>query len=830
MKKILSVAALLAVIGVSLAGCDTTTSSTTSNSGTSSATTTTSETPQPDPVVTAFAVNTSVGEGASVTIVSEPNEDNKFEAGTSVEFSITLANELVELVNVTVSDTNLVKLENGNYSFIMPNKDTTITVTTASLGDGSLLEVSDVKQEDVPTNIEGVETALTRASAVEGTYLKSAVLDSTYDYDYDAITHFEIEAGRNNILLMHGYTKSSLTSSINEYENIQRGLYDEGHYYEISSSVSYSTYNVEPSFSLVVEDPQLEEGESLPSLPSGQIYASEASQLVSSYGLADLVLSEFFEDGGFGYYWTDLTVNSTLSQDRKNYTVTVDADYVNYSDEYTNPVMELNFDGDGFLNYVHLTVSEYGEGVFNSELGELEEGAEPIDVTHFNIDAVRGYKDIAEPFFNPTDYAASNYDVDVYMTVEGSSAALVEDATVEVGSSLTFSYTVKDHHPWVAGGTLIGASEEGFIEVSGTSVSVLKEGTFDLYFDNGLGQIKTVTLTAIAAQPHVIEFSLTNNSRIYTNEANELTVSILPQQASQDVTLTVSEDSQVQATIAEGSEAGTFTVTPISDGTLTLVATSTVNTQLSETLTLTCVTRPSVTGVTETLNTYSITGTHPNYGDIMLFTFYDDLTGGYRSSSSSGSTVGDIVEFTYVINEADLTISLTPTTTTTSSYGNRLPETISIDSNTTFSYEGGSEWSPWTINLSTTERVDLLGKELPPLTATAIEEFLVSGTFNRYYSYSYMEYTINFNTDGTGVLVSNDGYDDYYDTFTWSVDETTLAITITMDNADPSYTLVSVEVSNDLTSINVEINDGIHASDVLDIDIGEREEITVPEA
>ena len=130
MKKILSVAALLAVIGVSLAGCDTTTSSTTSNSDTSSATTTTSETPQPDPVVTAFAVNTSVGEGASVTIVSEPNEENKFEAGTSVEFTITLANELVELVNVTVSDTNLVKLENGNYSFIMPNKDTTITTVT----------------------------------------------------------------------------------------------------------------------------------------------------------------------------------------------------------------------------------------------------------------------------------------------------------------------------------------------------------------------------------------------------------------------------------------------------------------------------------------------------------------------------------------------------------------------------------------------------------------------------------------------------------------------------------------------------------------------------
>lgn len=830
MKKILSVAALLAVIGVSLAGCDTTTTSTTSNSDTSSATTTTSETPQPDPVVTAFAVNTSVGEGASVTIVSEPNEDNKFEAGTSVEFSITLANELVELVNVTVSDTNLVKLENGNYSFIMPNKDTTITVTTSSLGDGSLLEISDVKQEDVPTNIEGVEAALTRASAVEGTYLKSAVLDSTYDYDYDAITHFEIEAGRNNILLMHGYTKSSLTSTINEYENIQRGLYDEGHYYEISSSVSYSTINVEPSFSLVVEDPQLEEGQSLPSLPSGQIYASQASQLVSSYGLADLVLSEFFKDGGFGMYWDDLTVNSALSQDRKSYTVTVDADYVNYSDEYTNPVMELNFDGDGFLNYVHLTVSEYGEGVFNSELGELQEGAQPIDVTHFNIDAVRGYKDYVEPFFDPSEYAATNYDVDVFMTVEGGSASLVEDATVEVGSTLTFAYTVKDHHPWVAGGTLIGASEEGFIDIDGSTISVLKEGTFDLYFDNGLGQIKTVTLTAIAAQPHVIEFSLTNNSRIYTNEANELTVSILPQQASQDVNLTVSEDSQVQATIVEGNEAGTFTITPASDGELTLIATSSVNTQLSETLTLTCVTRPSLTGVAETLNTYSITGSHPTYHDVMLFTFYDDLTGGYRSTNASGTTVGDVVEFTYVINEADLTISLTPTSSTSSSYGNSLPETISIESNTTFSYEYGSSWSSVTINLSTTDRVDLLGKELPPLTATAIEEFLVSGTFNRYYSYSYMEYTINFNSDGTGILVSNDGNDDYYETFTWSVDETSLAVTITMDNASPSYTLVSVEVSNDLTSINVEINDGIHASDVLDIDIGEREEITVPEA
>ena len=214
----------------------------------------------------------------------------------------------------------------------------------------------------------------------------------------------------------------------------------------------------------------------------------------------------------------------------------------------------------------------------------------------------------------------------------------------------------------------------------------------------------------------------------------------------------------------------------------------------------------------------------------MLFTFYDDLTGGYRSSSSSGSTVGDVVEFTYAINEADLTISLTPTTTTTSSFGNGLPETISIESNTTFSYQYGSSWNAVTINLSTTDRVDLLGKELPPLTATAIEEFLVSGTFNRFYNYSYMEYTINFNSDGTGVLVSNDGYDDYYETFTWSVDETTLAITITMDNASPSYTLVSVEVSNDLTSISVEINDGIHESDILDIDIGEREEITVPEA
>lgn len=785
MKKVLSAVAVVALMTGALVGC----TSTESSSSMSQSSTTTSS--QPNPVVTDYAVGINKGEGVDVTLVTSAKENGLYAAGSSVEFSVVLTNDLYEIVSVSVSDTNVVKLENNNYSFVMPNKDTTITVATNSIGDGSLLNVSDVKQEDVPTSYDALKERLAYASAVEGTYMKSATLDSTYDFDTDDITHYEVVAGKNNVLMMNGYTLSSDTSTISEHLSVQRGMYDEEHYYSVTTSSSYQSLSVEPEFKLVVADPTLQEGEEAPTLDDNHIYQSQASKLVSSYGLVDLLVEEFFTNDEFGdkYSYDEVKVSSQVNSDKKTYTTTVYGTYVGYS-SYRIGEMLLTFDGDGFLNSAHYTRTEYDINDYDETLGELASDATPILDVYTNFDFVRGYKLHVEPVLDPTYYAPSNYDVRTYMKVDGVSEYLaVADGTVEAGSTLSFGFTVKDDNPWVNAPILVGGTE-GFVEVNGQEARILKEGNFELYFDNGLGEIKTVALTSTPAQPHVISTSLTNGSTIFTEQETDLAVSILPAEASQDVTVVVDESSSIQANIVDKGN-GVFGITPASVGDLSLLITSSANPELSVVLQLVASEKPDVEVVKEKLFTMSLKG-DAYYSDHTI-TFEENGRGYYQVDS------GDPISFTWTIDEVNLTIDTVfdnPSDTT----GGFSPFTnlVIVDENNLFAvaHYFGSDYD---MDLVFGDRVDFR----VPESVSEITSILTSNTLN--YSEYTDEYWVNFNSDNTGIMHVNEYGTDYYSTFTWSVDETTLEVTVTPDDDSARYNIEEVSFAS-ISSVSLSIS------------------------
>ena len=83
----------------------------------------------------------------------------------------------------------------------------------------------------------------------------------------------------------------------------------------------------------MVADPTLQEGEEAPTLDDNHMYQSQANKLVSSYGLVDLLVEEFFTNDEFGdkYSYDEVKVSSQVNSDKKTYTTTVYGTYVGYS-------------------------------------------------------------------------------------------------------------------------------------------------------------------------------------------------------------------------------------------------------------------------------------------------------------------------------------------------------------------------------------------------------------------------------------------------------------------------------------------------------------------
>lgn len=240
----------------------------------------------------------------------------------------------------------------------------------------------------------------------------------------------------------------------------------------------------------------------------------------------------------------------------------------------------------------------------------------------------------------------NNYDVVTSYQLTGQSTVVATDNVVENSGRLTFAYRQTDNKPVMFEPTLVGAKEDGFITFDEDDVYVNQEGTFTLLFDNGLGEIKEVSLTSVQPVPYSITATLPGNI-VYNGETNILTVSISPAGADQSAAVTKNESSTGDVTIQDNQD-GTFTLTGVTNGSVTLDVASTVNPEVNTSITISVENVPNRENIMSFLTTTTLHGEVSGWGSHYV-NFNSDGTGQYVCYENSK---GEIVSFTWELTEA----------------------------------------------------------------------------------------------------------------------------------------------------------------------------------
>lgn len=618
-----------------------------------------------DPVIIevdkTYALSTKPGEGTTIKLETELDAAGKLPAGSEVVFEVELTGENFELSMVRADGKELVPDAEGKYSFVMPRRDVAIETEAISLGEESIVATPDVTAEMIPTTASAVKDLLTKEKDLEGTYFQSGTY-SHFGGSYEENFSYDIVAGRNDVLHVSGYQLSSSNAAYGAPYFVERGIDETGKYYEyvkkgtLSSSTKNATETLETEDILTSED---EEG--------GGVSQEQAKSLVSSYGFADIVLGEYFNEDSSEYRdftrMDEAKITPVVAEDKKSFTVTLDGVHDTGYTLYLT-TLSLTFDGTGFLTSAQATRDSYSE--YDEETHAPNPGAEPSESETNSLTATRGYKKTIDRRIHLKDYAMHDYDVNVsYRLPNTYDSISAKDNVVENGSTLSFQIISRDDNALLVP-EVVRAEEEGFVEISytysGKEVKVLKEGTFHLVFDNGLGEEKTIELTSVKPKPTSVSGTLSSHT-VFVNSSVTLTVTIVPEMADQGVTAVVNaEKSTGEADIVETEEAGVFTVTGKKEGEVVIDLASTEDPSVTGSVTLNVKNPPDATALKETLTTKTMSGKESSsYEETYLyFNFNADGTGSFRIGSDYyGMTWEDVQSFTWSLDETTLDFTIT---------------------------------------------------------------------------------------------------------------------------------------------------------------------------
>lgn len=663
-KTLLTALCLLALTGCQTNAVSTSTSnqpnsSTSSSTATSSSKNTTSTSSDPEPVFVEvekkFVITLNAAEGTVVTLL---NSQEKYSAGSIVEFTVSVEKANLELDTVTYDGKVLLANNEGVYSFVVLNKDAEIATTVVERGSEDLLVVSDVNPEAVPQDPAALKVALENARTVESEYLSSAEYDSTYD----ETRSLKAVVGHNDVVVVEGRNLPYASSNLYSYERTERGFFN-NRLYEIEEGTTSVTFSKAATLKQVVAD----ETETL--LPN-QVKESDAKLAASTSGFIDIVLEEFFGNTNSfvptdNYGWKEITYTVEVSEDNKSYIASASAYYSSYRRFIT---FEAEFDGDNFLRRVDFDALDYGYNdveEFDVTEGEGDEavtttyhkpveGAEPTKTQKMDINFTRGYRSKVTGT-DLSSYATSNYDVLIDYRVPGeyTTYTVGEDGMIYNSAELKFTYRQAEVKPIFFLPTLIGAKEDGFITFDSYNTPVVSNvGEFTLLFDNGFGEIKEVELTSIRPAAKSMTASL-SSSTIYNGESVQVNAEITPAGADQSVTVTLKEGSTAAVELTE-NEDGIWNVKGITNGTGTLVVTSDANSDLYKEVSFTVADKPNVDAIKTFLTSKTLLGKMSGWGNHFV-NFNEDGTGQYVCYEGGQ---GDMVPFTWTLNESSITLEV----------------------------------------------------------------------------------------------------------------------------------------------------------------------------
>lgn len=632
---------LLPLVLLALTAC-TTNDTGSSNSGSSVSSDGSSE-PDIIEVTKKFELTTQAAEGSTIT-VSTTAENSEYEAGTLIEFSVTVDDANKELTSVLVNDKLIAPTSGNSYEFYMPNQDTTIKTEVLVLGDESIVTSSPVDAESVPETVQELYEVLKASKTAESLYLQNASYSSTFEESYESLDLVGT-VYNNDVVFIDGRYLQYESSDMLFYLGYEKGI-QEDRYYNVETSTRVTSLEQSGTLQTIVDD-------ETQTLTNNQIKESDATIEASTVGFVDRLLELTFSETDSNsflstnsYGWLNVTMNTTTDASNLFYTATVNAVY-NYSSSRNYMVsLDVVIDGDHFVKSAEFLYEQYAEDDWDTENNVAYDDAEPTAVQSIEIVQERNYRHTANQKLDLTQHVMNNYDVITSYQLTGQSTVVATDNVVENSGRLTFAYRQTDNKPVMFEPTLVGAKEDGFITFDEDDVYVNQEGTFTLLFDNGLGEIKEVSLTSVQPVPYSISATLPGNI-VYNGETNVLTVAISPAGADQSATVTKNESSTGDVTIQDNQD-GTFTLTGVTNGSVTLDVASIVNPEIKTSITISVENAPNRENIMSFLTTTTLCGKVPSWGDHYV-NFNTDGSGQYVCYEGSK---GEVVAFTWELTDA----------------------------------------------------------------------------------------------------------------------------------------------------------------------------------
>lgn len=639
---------LLPLVLLALTACTTndtgsgSSSSTSSDSGSNVSSGGSSE-PDIIEVTKKFELTTQAAEGSTIT-VSTTAENSEYEAGTLIEFSVTVDDANKELTSVLVNDKLIAPTSGNSYEFYMPNQDTTIKTEVLVLGDESVVTSSPVDAESVPETVQELYEVLKASKTAESLYLQNASYSSTFEESYESLDLVGT-VYNNDVVFIDGRYLQYESSDMLFYLGYEKGI-QEDRYYNVETSTRVTSLEQSGTLQTIVDD-------ETQTLTNNQIKESDATIEASTVGFVDRLLELTFSETDSNsflstnsYGWVDITMSTTTDSSNLFYTATVNAVY-NYSSSRNYMVsLDVVIDGDNFVKSAEFLYEQYAEDDWDTENNVAYDDAEPTAVQSIEIVQERNYRHTANQKLDLTQHVMNNYDVVTSYQLTGQSTVVATDNVVENSGRLTFAYRQTDNKPVMFEPTLVGAKEDGFITFDEDDVYVNQEGTFTLLFDNGLGEIKEVSLTSVQPAPYSISATLPGNI-VYNGETNVLTVAISPAGADQSAAVTKNESSTGDVTIQDNQD-GTFTLTGVTNGSVTLDVASIVNPEIKTSITISVENAPNRENIMSFLTTTTLHGEVSGWGSHYV-NFNSDGTGQYVCYENSK---GEIVSFTWELTEA----------------------------------------------------------------------------------------------------------------------------------------------------------------------------------
>lgn len=654
-------------------------------------------------------------EGVKVTVTNAP-EDEKYFGGETVTFKV--EEDIVDKDVATVKADGLILKANdeGEYTFVMPNKDTEIKVELKTLGDADILKVTDVDEDDIPTlaadkytDQEAVKAFTTEldsiaknSDALQTNYLREMTFNMKSSPVGDLFKEFgagsstyeaqgKVYATKNKEMKLEYKARTGVGQTTYMFEG-EKGFKGEDVYF--TRFTEYRGSNGSYGYQVTGQDDEMHVYDVVPDNYGKEgnpafdaktmMKETDANDKGTTFGIATLISAKlykgttssslsFFGTGGKVYNQI-LNVKTTVADDKKTYTLEItsaDFSYIDagYFTAYTNT---LTVDGDGFIRKIACVVDKYNADAYAEADNKIADDAVPTSTTFVNFELTRGFKHDDVVTTNIADYVMNDFDVELKVNRSWASTDYVSTLdgplTIEAGAEIqSVNYYDYIDKTGLIFPKFLGAEDESFFTVktssSGNTYTVIKAGTTNLLFDNWNGVIKSFPVTFTEPDPFKITASL-DKKVVEVGETITLTAAITPEAANQEMTVELDPANPTQATLVKNDD-GTYTITP------TKVGNSFVR--------ITSVKKPSVTmdvlfavpgpatydGLMAYLPTVTFANTSAKkpYSDFLNVNFNADGTGSTMASNSSGSSkYGNVAPFTWTLDPETLEFTITQTT------------------------------------------------------------------------------------------------------------------------------------------------------------------------